>query len=54
MNMNITGSFYQLGHFVAEAAKLPYVIYFPKFVLSPQGQYLQFDATASVLLQGGA
>ncbi len=53
MNMTITGSFYQLGYFVAEAAKLPYVIYFPKFVLSPQSQYLHFDATAAVLLQGG-
>jgi Tfp pilus assembly protein PilO len=53
MSMTITGSFYQLGHFMADAAKLPYVIYFPKFVLSPQGEYLRFEATASVLLQGG-
>jgi type IV pilus assembly protein PilO len=51
IDMSITGSFNQLGQFVAGIAKLPYVVYFQDTLLTTGQSYLKLETTASVLLQ---
>lgn len=51
IDMGITGSFDQLGQFVADIAKLPYVVYFQDTLLVAAQGHLKLETTTSVLLQ---